>query len=317
MNIAKKIKGAFFGQAIGDALGVPIEFKPRSFLEKKPIKDLEGYKVWDQPPGTFSDDSSMMFCTAESLISGFDINDIAHKFTLWYQQGYWGAHNECFDIGGTTRRALERIIKGETPSNSGGFEIFENGNGSLMRIVPMVFELMRKQNIDIRFQKTKEVSSITHAHLRSVLSCFIYNEYCIELLKGKTPENAYAKMQKTVNDFISKKEFNPSEIKLFDRILKQNIYELKKAEVNSMGYVLDSLESSFWCFLTTDNYKDAVLKAVNLGGDTDTTGAITGAIAGLHYGFDAIPKTWVERLIKTEEINDLAKKFIAHVNSNN
>ena len=122
-------------------------------------------------------------------------------------------------------------------------------------------------------------------------------------------------MQLTVNNFIQKNNHTTKHLKLFDRILKQNIYELKREEINSMGYSLWSLESALWCFLNTDNYEDTVLTAVNLGGDTDTTAAIAGAAAGMYRGFDAIPEKWVKKLIKTEEINSLADRFLKRINS--
>jgi ADP-ribosylglycohydrolase len=102
---------------------------------------------------------------------------------------------------------------------------------------------------------------------------------------------------------------NPKEIALFDRLLKGNIHELPEAEISGNGYVLHTLEASIWCLLTTDNYKDAVLKAINLGDDTDTTGAVTGGLAGLLYGFENIPQNWVKQLARREDISDLAERL--------
>ena len=174
-----KIESGLFGLAIGDALGVPVEFKSREKLKQDPVVDMMGFMSWNQPPGTFSDDSSLAFCTAESLCKGYDIEDMALTFVKWMQEGYWGAHNKVFDIGGTTKHSLARVVKGESARNSGNFFEEDNGNGSLMRILPLVFYLQKENDIEVIYKKVKEVSSITHAHFRSGFACFIYVVYCL------------------------------------------------------------------------------------------------------------------------------------------
>lgn len=309
MDIKLKTQASFFGQAIGDALGVPVEFRSRKSLTENPVTDFLGYMCWNQPPGTFSDDSSMMFCTAESLSTKYDIDDIGNLFVKWYKNGYWGAHNELFDIGGTTRRSLERIIQGEKAKFSGDFFPENNGNGSLMRILPLVFTLHTENNFNKKFTIIKEVSSITHAHFRSILSCLIFVEFGIQLLKGKNKKEAYTNTQRIVNNFISKNDFNPNEIKLFNKILKNNIHEYSVEEINSGGYVIDSIESSLWCFMNSKSFSESVLTSVNLGGDTDTTAAINGGLAGLYYGWENIPKKWINQISKKNEILNLSKRF--------
>jgi ADP-ribosylglycohydrolase len=309
LNLELKIKEGFFGQAIGDALGVPVEFKSRDYLTQNPVKDFMGFMCWNQPPGTFSDDSSMMFCTAESLSRNYDIEEIGNVFVKWYKEGYWGAHNELFDIGGTTRRSLDRIVNGEKAKFSGEFFAENNGNGSLMRILPLIYLLKNNFDINDRYNKVKEVSSITHAHFRSVLSCFIFVEFGIQILNEFNKMEAYSKTQEIVNKFIIQNSFNPAEIKLFDRILNNNISDYDINKINSNGYVLDSLESSLWCLLKSTNYSESVLMSVNLGGDTDTTAAINGGLAGIYYGWNDIPKKWINELAKNKEILDLSKKL--------
>lgn len=304
-----RIKSGLFGVAIGDALGVPVEFKTRHFLKSNPVKDMMGFMCWHQPPGTFSDDSSLAFCTAESLCKGFDVEDIAITFVKWMEEGYWGAHHKVFDIGGTTRHSLARVVKGESARFSGNFFEEDNGNGSLMRILPLVFYLHKEKDVEIIYQKVKEVSSITHAHFRSVFACFIYVIYCLELLKGVDKIKAYKNMQNIVSDFLSDKKFNPIEIQLFDKILKKNIAEYPENKIESSGYVLHSLEASFWCFLNWNTYEASVLEAVNLGDDTDTTAAITGGLAGIYYGIGNIPQKWISTLARKNDIDDLCERL--------
>ncbi|WP_211999833.1 ADP-ribosylglycohydrolase family protein [Chitinophaga sp. HK235] len=303
------ITGAFLGIAIGDALGVPVEFKTRGYLREKPILDFIGYGCWNQPPGTFSDDTSLTFCTAESLTHGYNLTLMATTFLKWYRDGYWGAHEQVFDIGHTTRRALQRIGTGTSPLFSGGFEEFENGNGSLMRMMPLALYLAKEDNIRQRYHVVKEVSGITHMHFRSVMACFIYVEFIRNLLTVKDLQEAYQITQAIVNDFIIANQFNPVEVKIFDRILQDNITNLKEDDILSSGYVVYTLESALWCLLNTDNYQDCVLKAVNLGGDTDTVGAVAGAVAGLHYGMGNIPPHWIVGIAKSDKIIELSQQF--------
>jgi len=309
MNLLDRIKGGVIGLAIGDALGVPVELKSRDYLKLKPVNDFLGYLCWNQPPGTWSDDSSLTFCLLESLTLKYNLEDIGVKFSKWYQEGYWGAHYEVFDVGGSTRYSIERIIKGESSKFSGNMFEHDNGNGSLMRILPLAFYLKKENIIDTRYQFIKEVSSITHAHFRSVFSCFIYIEYALRLLNGENKFIAYQNMKKPILEFAKKMDFNPVEIKLFRRILNNDISNYEVSTINSSGYVLDSLEASFWCFLNSGNYKESVLKAVNLGGDTDTTAAITGGISGLYYGYNQIPETWKNKLVRFVDIENLILRF--------
>ncbi|MFY0253595.1 ADP-ribosylglycohydrolase family protein [Chitinophaga sp. 30R24] len=311
----EQITGAFYGIAIGDALGVPVEFKTRSFLSENPITTLTGFGCWNQPPGTFSDDTSLTFCTAESLIAGYDIHTMAQTFVRWAQFGYWGAHNEVFDIGHTTRRALQRVAVGTSPFVSGGFEEFENGNGSLMRMMPLAFYLVKENDIHQRYQTVKEVSGITHQHFRSVLGCFIYVEFLRHLLSLKNLQHAYAQMQRSVNAYLHMQPFNPAEVKYYERILQQQIAAVPVQQIDSSGYVVHTLESALWCLLNTNTYESCVLAAVNLGGDTDTTGAVAGAIAGLHYGINQIPAAWIEQVAQSAAIKQLAQHFSVALNA--
>lgn len=304
----EKIKSALFGLAIGDALGVPVEFKSREQLTADPVQVMKGYGSWNQPPGTWSDDSSLAFCLAESLTLGYNIDDIANNFIKWRDTGFWGAHHKLFDIGGATRFAIDRLKNGTPPSVSGGLQENDNGNGSLMRVLPVLFYI-RDKEIDERYQVIKEVSSITHAHFRSVFACFIYIELAIELLKSLSWENSLQNTKERVNEFAVNGDFNPNEVAFFDRVLKQDIGTFAESEIQSSGYVVHTLEAACWCVATTSNYEDAVLKAVNLGGDTDTTACVTGGIAGLLYGYENVPQVWIGQIARKDDIHNLSERL--------
>lgn len=303
------IKSGIFGVCVGDALGVPVEFRTREQLKRSPVTKMRAMGTHRQPLGTWSDDSSLTLCLAESLSSGYDLEDIALKFLQWHNEEIWTPHGNVFDIGIATRQAIYRISKGVIPQLCGGTTEFDNGNGSLMRILPLLFYI-KDFPIEKRFDRVKEVSSITHGHIRSVISCFIYLEFLIEILNRSSKIEAYQKMQIKVKDFLDNNPIcSQNEMDFFERILKNDISTFPEDEIKSSGYVLHSLEASFWCFLNSESYSEAVLKAVNLGEDTDTTGAITGGIAGIYYGFENIPEEWISELVRKDDIEKLCSKL--------
>lgn len=297
-----------FGIATGDALGVPVEFQSRESLVQNPVVDMVGFGTHNQPPGTWSDDSSLSFCLAESLAVDGDLNAIAQNFVKWKYDNFWAAGNEVFDIGIITAESIEKLYNGMDPSRSGSTEEFSNGNGSLMRIAPLVFFLLDKP-MHKRFEITRQISSITHAHIRSIIACFYYLEFARQLLKRKDKFEVCRHLKNKVGTFLNSMLIETNEIDIYNRLLQEDIYKRTEKEIASSGYVVHTLEASIWCLLTTDNYKNAVLKAVNLGEDTDTTSAVTGGLAGLLYGFETIPHAWINKLAKSNEISQLATRM--------
>lgn len=311
----ENIRSCFLGLAIGDALGVPVEFRDRSFFKSYPVKEMLGYGTWNQPPGTWSDDSSLTFCLAESLVNGYDLNDIGKRFVAWYRDGYWGAHHKLFDVGRTTRMSIARISNGHDPLFSGELDEDSNGNGSLMRIAPAALYFYNESDEDL-YNRIKEISSVTHAHFQSVFSCFIFSKLLIQLLKGVEKVQALVSTGLSVRNFALAHQYNSDQVNLFSRILDKSIVSVKEELIDSSGYVLSTLEASIWCFMTTDTYSDAVLKAVNLGGDTDTTACVTGALAGLYYGIDGLPTEWMNALARKQDIINLADDFTNRLKDN-
>jgi ADP-ribosylglycohydrolase len=304
-NILKTI---LFSTATGDALGVPVEFQSRAFMKENPVNDMTEFGTHHQPKGTWSDDTSLMLCLAESIVEGIDVNKLAQKFIAWKNDNLWTPHGYVFDIGIGTREAIERLQNGEIPELAGGFDEYDNGNGSLMRILPLILHI-KDFDIDQRFEWTKKVSSITHAHIRSIMACFYYLEFAKKIIEGKEKFKAYQELQKELTIYFEKRKFNSLEIQKFNRLLFDDISQVEEFNIKSSGYVIDTLEASIWCLLTTNSYTEAVLRAVNLGNDTDTTGAVTGGLAGLIYGIDAIPKEWLHNLARNEEIDKLCNKY--------
>lgn len=274
-----KLRDAIYGFAVGDALGVPYEFKNRGTFC---CTDMIGFGTWKQPAGTWSDDTSMTLATCDSIreCGKVDVEDLMKRFSRWYYDAEYTADNKVFDIGGTTREAIENYKYGRPAIDCGIDDYNANGNGSLMRILPLAF-------IDCTFGDAEKVSTITHAHYISMKACVMYAGIATALRLGMTLKQAL--------QIWLKGQQEP-----FDRLAY--LTEIPEREIKSTGYVIHTLEAALWCLMNTYNYKDAVLKAVNLGGDTDTIAAVTGGIAGMMYGYDSIPEEWIFKLKNKELI---------------
>ncbi len=315
MEKNKKIADGILGLAIGDAIGVPVEFKSREELDASPVIDIQGYGTHYQPPGTWSDDSSLTFCLAETLLEDFSLQKIANNFILWKSGLIWTPHGQVFDIGIQTTRSIDLLQKilNEKDFDSLKFLRYEadeytNGNGSLMRILPLYY-VLKDKSIEGEFNFIWEVSALTHGHIRSAISCLIYLLMIDELMNGREKQIAYQNTRERITKFFVIREIAEREVEIFDRIIKNDIQLLSRSEIQSSGYVIHSLEASFWCFLKCDTYKETILKAVNLGDDTDTTAAIVGGLAGVFYGSDAFPKNWYDGLSRLDDIKELCKKL--------
>lgn len=311
---ANHSKNLLLGVAIGDAIGVPIEFMSRPHLDANPMTDITGWGTHEQPPGTFSDDTSLTLCLAESMAEGLDIEQLGKKMCDWYRKGYWSADGDVFDIGIGTRIALQKILNGSPAVLAGGNTDMDNGNGSLMRIAPLALDRAYQDRI-LLWNTIQAVSSITHRHVRSHLACFIWVVFLQELMECMDKQEAYEKMKHIVNAFFDHHTIESRERELFSRVLENDIQQVNRNDINSGGYVLETLEAAFWCFLNTDSYKEAILAGVNLGRDTDTTAAVVGAAAGTYYGHEQIPSHWLDALTRRNDIVTLAVKLQASLSS--
>ncbi len=308
MDKRSRVLGGILGLCVGDALGVPVEGAPREALKQKPITGMVGYGTYNVPPGTWSDDSSLALCLAEVLAGGrLELSEVARRFVSWLDEGYWTPYGNAFDVGRATWEAIKRLKAGVEPREAGGKREFDNGNGSLMRILPLVFYLESKPREE-QFTTTHDVSCLTHAHPRSQIACGIYIQVALNLLKGDEPKTAYEDAKAVCERYYENSDF-AAELPHFKRILKSDVARFRESEIVSSGYVVHTLEASLWCLLRHDSYKDTVLAAVNLGGDTDTTGAVAGGLAGIHYGQESIPEDWVAQLARVDDITALCERL--------
>lgn len=300
-----KIRGCILGAIIGDVLGVPVEFYPREKIKLNPVTNMRSGGSHKQPKGTWSDDSSMILCTVDSLLNGLDYENIGDNFCKWAQDGYLTPHGKAFGIGRGTLFSLGAIHRGVKAVEAGQKQEKYNGNGSLMRIIPIAFYI-DKNKIDDWYEIIKNLSSITHGHPISYNSCAIYTELILYLLRGMDKYDAYNKVK---NDGYCSMYIEDNVIDKFNRILQADLQNFKEEDIKTTGYVIDSLEASIWCFMNSSSYKECVLKAVNLGGDTDAIASIAGGMAGIYYGFETIPEEWINEIVRKDDILILIDKF--------
>lgn len=317
-KIIKQIKTVMLGHAIRDALGVPVEFESRSKLERSPVTEMFGFGSYPVPIGTWSDDTSMSLAALDSLASG-KINhfEIMTNFAKWLKDGEYTTTGKAFDVGHTCLKAIHRFTK-DTYSEKNGFimppnydvtacglsEEYDNGNGSLMRIHPFALMIWFDKRLMPKCDTIIDnASSLTHAHERSKLACRIYTLILFHLLSVAHKGSVMMALQDAKRQY-----WNSHEYRHYLRLFSDDFDQLPIDKIKSSGYVVDTLEAAVWCVLTTNSYKECVLKAVNLGEDTDTVAAIAGGLAGALYGYDAIPKDWLETLKKREYIEEMCER---------
>ena len=306
-----KVYDGIYGVIVGDMLGVPVEFERRENLEKDPVTGPREGGSHEQPLGAWSDDTSLTLALADSFREPFELRVVAKNFIDWWQYKKYTSHDCVFDIGERTRLSLNNLLKILESKDYESLKYLHyeadeksNGNGSLMRILPLYFPLQHT-GIEGGFETIRQVSALTHPHIRSALACLIYLIMLDEMQRRDTLLDAYSATQVRAKDFFNTYQVSDDEWSVFSRIIHEDISSLSKSEITTDGYVVHTLEAAFWCLLSTNSYQESVLKAVNLGGDTDTTGAVTGGLAGFWYGFDAIPQEWLNILPKKNEINDI------------
>lgn len=302
-----KVVDGVLGFAIGDSLGVPVEFTSRRELMSNPVTDMEGMGVHRQVKGTWSDDTSMIIATMDGIIESKEINykRIMDNFCLWYSGKKYNPHGVLFDIGITTSISINNYINGKDINSCGCSGFHDNGNGSLMRILPLSYYFMENNLSELEMALiVNSISSLTHAHPISCMGCYLYTRFIMFLLSGKSIKDSYLELGN-----IDTSMYDLDTISVYKRVLSGELIDLNIDEIKSSGFVVSTLEASLWCNLTSSSYSEAVLKAVNLGDDTDTVAALTGAIAGINYGVDSIPKKWLNHLVKKSYLEELSNNY--------
>lgn len=302
-----RLYGGIFGFIIGDLIGVPVEFSSRQERDADPIKELRAYGTYHQPFGSWSDDTSFTLCLIDAMLKDDIIGELKKNMIDCYKKGIFTPRGQLFDIGISTSNAINNMIRGINPIECGGIEENDNGNGSLMRVLPLAFVRDNYSNQEY-VRLIEDVSSVTHGHNRSKLACVFYVLFASNLYRGLEKDEA---LDSVIRMFIDEYgERYKDEIKHYRFILDKSIISAGRTQIKSTGYVVDTLEAVIWAFFNSKTYKETVLRAVNLGGDTDTIAAIAGGIAGIYYGFNGVPVKWIQNISGKEQIASLCDDFI-------
>lgn len=311
-SLQDRLLGGLYGLLIGDACGVPYEFKKPHLLPNFDQIDMippgEFKRSWlHVPVGTYSDDGAQALCLLEVLaniknINDFCPNDLLPTLLSWWRTGHMSVDSDTFDIGNQTAAALTSFQYGKS---SEALNVHTcNGNGSLMRSLPVTLALIQFSVEDV-IRVAGIQSQATHPHIRSVLCCKIYTAIAYNLLHHEADKNeavdaALTQVRDTLTLF--------DELREFDLVVNG-----QHSELQGTGYVVDSLWSAIGAFVSGDSYRDVVKKAISFGNDTDTTACIAGGLAGIYYGYKKIPLDWLTLLRGQEIIKPLVVDLWRHV----
>ncbi len=305
------VLSAIVGFAVGDAIGVPREHDSRAAFRKNPLTMLE---AGIYPAGTWSDDTSLTLCTMEAIIGGrgrVDLAAILATFARWLLEGHLTPWGTAIGVGKTTQRAIMQHLGGTPPLLCGGEGERDNGNGAVMRIVPAA--ILGHFQKAAKAKQIREIASLTHRHPRSLAGALLYSEVFGAVVAARAPSK-----QERLREGLNRAEAllasavdTKAEMDRYQRVFWEDFSALPEESIPSSGYVVDTVEAALWCFLQGASYRESVLRAVNLGGDADTIAALTGGLAGVYYGYEAIPEEWRQALAKKETIHRLCREFAA------
>ncbi|MBP5710027.1 MAG: ADP-ribosylglycohydrolase family protein [Bacteroidales bacterium] len=316
--IRETIRNALFGQAVGDAMGVPVEFLSRATVRKINPTEMMGcdtpksFKSWFSdiiPAGTWSDDTSMTIAAIDAIISdGGDIywQHVMERFVEWVCQSKYTPNEFSFGLGGTCARAIGLFKNGIPSINCGGTEVNDNGNGSLMRIFPFsLYCIFKGLGVFTSVDIINTASGITHGHAISKMGCLFFTLYMNAILDGQSPIEAW----ETARKFPYVRWYGQECVNAYKQLLSANFPKIKDSEIKSSGYVVDTLNIAIYSMIHGHDYESSILLAINMGYDTDTSAAITGALAGVYYGFESIPDRWLAKLRGKEMLYSFADNY--------
>ena len=306
-------KPGIFGVVTGDALGCPVQFESRGEVAEHPVTGMRGNGTFNLPAGSWTDDSSLTLALLSSIADTgiMNLKHIMNNFVEWLERGAFTPYGYAYDIGFGTEAAIIAYERSGDPLTCGGRSEENNGNGSLMRIMPAcLYCCQRAMEVGEAIKAIHAVGSLTHAHLRANIACGLYYFMVREVLNEKS--SLTERLQKGLDRGFAYYETtlaDQAELKYYERLRDLKQFALTPAdEIRSGGYVVETIEAVVWTLVTTASFEEALLKVVNLGKDTDTTGAIAGGLAALYYGYDAIPKAWIEAIQKKKWIRELCEK---------
>ncbi|BAP37601.1 hypothetical protein AS4_26610 [Acinetobacter guillouiae] len=310
MTKQDQLKGAIYGLLVGDAVGVSYEFL---LAEQLPAYDqIEMFppnnfaKTYPHiPVGTWSDDGAQALCLLDSLLykNKMDTEDFMKRICNWYQCGYMAVDFQVFDVGVQTAEAIRNYLSGVPLLQVANNDVLANGNGSLMRVLPLA---IWHQGSDIQLiEDAYAQSHVTHAHLRSKVCCALYCLWARSILNGLDIAAAWSDAVTKLRAYLKDK---PDDLEQLEYYIRPD--ELEKG--TGSGYVVDCLKSARYALKQT-TYQDVIKTAIAFGRDTDTTACVAGGIAGLYFGFDSIPESWLAQLRAKDLVEPLLAKLLSNV----
>ena len=310
-------KDGIMGVVIGDALGCPIQFKNRNEVAEYPVTGMRGGGVFNLPAGSWTDDSSLTLALLDSIKrkGTIDLKHIMENFIDWLDNGEFTPFGRSFDIGGGTMSAICSYKHRKKPNQCGGRDEQNNGNGRLKRILPVCLFCYAKKMDDVAAINTiHHVGSLTHAHIRSNIACGLYYFMVRAILDEPDGGSIQDQLQRGLNNgfaYYEKMLADHENLAFYNRLRDLQLFvDADEDMIKSSGYVVDTLEAAVWSLITTSSFEAALLKAVNLGGDSDTVGAVTGGLAGLFYGCQSIPPQWIETIQRRAWIEGLCESML-------
>ena len=296
-SILDRKRGTLLGLAVGDALGAAIEFRsPGSF---EPVTDYRAGGPHGLGPGEWTDDTSMALALAESMVeAGWDLNDQARRYVSWWRTGEYSVNGRCFDIGITTQSALSRFQRSEDARTSGDPSPRASGNGSIMRLapVPIRFADLFLDSFEELARLAAESSLPTHASPQCLSACRYFAVVLAGLMLGLARDEVLAPEWAPLQQLCFIEPLHPE----VAAVAAGSFRKRQPPEITGGGYVVASLEAALWAFHDAADFEQAVLRAVNLGDDADTTGAVCGQLAGAYCGESGIPARWRRDLARQE-----------------
>lgn len=311
-------KAALLGLSVGDALGVPVEFMSRREVRKINVTEMLGkdnlisYESrWSEiiPAGAWSDDTSMTVATMESMIEqngDIDYDGIMSRFEDWWKNGAYCSLDFPFGLGSTVSRAMANYRLEYPVTECGPKGLMDNGNGALMRILPFsLYCLFKGRDLEKTVDIINTATAITHGHPISQMGSLIFTLFLKELIVS----DSVAKAWETTRQYDYAAYYDPATLAAYSLLLSDGFWKADEDQIGETGYVVDSLMAAVHSMLIEQNYENAVLHAINLGYDTDTNAAITGALAGVFYGVESIPGRWLASLRRRDYLEGIAERF--------
>ncbi len=306
-----RARGALIGLAVGDALGAAVEFRPPgSFI---PVTGYRSGGPHRLNPGEWTDDTSLALALADSIATvGWDTNDQAERYVQWWNTGKYSVNGRCFDIGITTSRALERFVATKNAVTSGDRSERASGNGSIMRLapVPIRYANLYPDKLDELSRLAEESSIPTHASDQCVSACRYLGIVLAALIHGEDRDAVLCTDWKPLKQLNDIKPLHP----LIQEVTQGSFRHKQPPAIEGSGWVVKSLEASLWAFHGANTFEEAVLKAVNLGDDADTTAAVCGQLAGAYWGESGIPESLRFGLAKWEMLEAALAGIVGELN---